>query len=59
VCVVAVCPSRTGFWTVRPCWTRERPIELYELDGVEDALAASHSGKVLKPVIRMPQASNL
>jgi aryl-alcohol dehydrogenase len=37
----------------------ERLIEFYGLDGVEDALAASHSGKVLKPVIRMPQASNL
>jgi aryl-alcohol dehydrogenase len=35
----------------------DRLIDFFDLDDVEAALQASHSGEVLKPVIRMPSAS--
>ncbi|MET1039009.1 MAG: zinc-binding dehydrogenase, partial [Aeromicrobium sp.] len=33
----------------------DRLVTFFELDEIEEALVASHSGDVLKPVIRMPQ----
>jgi aryl-alcohol dehydrogenase len=37
----------------------DKLVEFFELDDVEDALRASHSGEILKPVIRMPDAPTL
>jgi aryl-alcohol dehydrogenase len=36
----------------------DRLVKFYELDAIDTALADSHSGDVLKPILRMPSTAN-